>query len=239
MKTTNRLLILPALLIALTLAGCNQKLRVGELQTESQSVDLGDDAPVRVEINMGLGNLEVTGGAEKLLEADFTYNVAELKPEVKFTNGTLVIWEPGKEGRIDWQGIGGFRNEWSLRLNDKMLMDLRVELGAGSGELQLADLSLTGLGITLGAGKYTIDLNGEWTHDLDITINTGAANTTLKLPNSVGIRVEVDPGPSIIEASGLTQNGNVYTNATYGESTVTMHVNMKPGIGQINLEVVN
>jgi D-alanyl-D-alanine carboxypeptidase len=35
------------------------------------------------------------------------------------------------------------------------------------------------------------------------------------------------------------QDGNVYTNASYGVSDVTMRINMEPGIGQINLEVVD
>jgi hypothetical protein len=70
------------------LAACGSRPRVGDLRTESQSVKLGDAKPVRVEINMGAGDLGVTGGAEKLLEADFTHNVARLKPEVEYTGDT-------------------------------------------------------------------------------------------------------------------------------------------------------
>jgi hypothetical protein len=235
---TKHLLINVVLLAALLLAGCKPKpvLRVGELKTESQSVELGDAKSVSVKIKIGAGDLKVNGGAEKLLGADFTYNVAELKPEVKFTGGTLVIWEPGNEGPIDWRGITDFRNEWSLRFNNELPMDLSVEIGAGSGNLQLAGLSLTSLNVTLGAGKSTVDLSGDWVRDLDVSINTGAANTTLKLPTNVGVRVEIEPGPNVIEATGLTQDGNVYTNAAYGVSDVTMQISMEPGIGQINLE---
>jgi hypothetical protein len=233
---TKHLLINVVLLAALTLVGCNPELRVGELQTESQSVELGGDASVRVEINMGAGDLDVTGGAEKLLEADFTYNVAELKPEVKFTNGTLVIWEPGKEGRIDWRGIRDFRNEWSLRFNDEIPMDLRVEMGAGTSDLKLAGLSLTSLDVTLGAGKSTVDLSGDWTRDLDATIKTGAANVTVRLPKDIGVRVEINAGPTAINAPGLIKDGNVYTNDAYGVSDVTLQIKMEAGVGQINLE---
>jgi len=67
---------------------------VGELRTESKSVELGDAGSVSVKIKMGAGNLAVTGGAEKLLEADFAYNVAKLKPEVEFTDGALVVQHP-------------------------------------------------------------------------------------------------------------------------------------------------
>jgi hypothetical protein len=60
----------------------------------------------------------------------------------------------------------------------------------------------------------------------------------VKLPRDVGVRVKVEPGPNTIDATGLTQDGNIYTNATYGVSEVTMQVNMEPGIGQMYLELV-
>ena len=77
------------LLGALLIAGCGSMARIGPLRSESQSVELGDAGSVRVEINFGAGDLQLTGGAEELLEADFTYNVARLKPEVKYSGGRL------------------------------------------------------------------------------------------------------------------------------------------------------
>jgi hypothetical protein len=236
MKPNHRLNTL-VLFAALLVASCSSRARVGELQTESQLVELGDAKSVRVEINMGAGNLEVTGGADKLLEADFAYNVARLKPEVKYTDGTLVVWQPGSKGLPAFQGITDYRNEWDLRLSDGVPMDLRVNLGAGSSNLNLAGLSLTGLDISLGAGEYTIDLSGDWTRDLHVTIDTGAANIRLRLPKDVGVRVQVEAGPHTIETTDLTLDGDVYTNAAYGVSDVTMRIDMETGIGQINLEV--
>lgn len=233
---TNRLLS-ALVLLAVLLAGCGSKLRVGEVRTESQSVELGDARSVHVEINLGAGDLEVTGGAKKLFEADFTYNAAKLKPEVKYTDGTLVLWQPENEGLPDLRGITDFRNEWALRLNDQVPMDLRVEIGAGASELRLAGLSLTGLDITLGAGESMIDLSGDWARDLNVIINAGAGDITVRLPSDVGIRVKADVGVGTIEAPGLTQTGNIYTNAAYGESEMTLQVDIDAGVGQLNLEV--
>ena len=236
MKPNHRLTSL-ILFAALLAASCSSRARVGALQTESQSVELGDAKSVKVEINMGAGNLDVTGGADKLLEADFTYNVAKLQPEVKYTDGTLIVWQPGSKGLPALRGITDYRNEWGLRLSDEVPMDLSVVLGAGTSNLKLAGLSLTGLDISLGAGEYLIDLSGDWTRDLDVTIDTGAANIRVRLPRDVGVRVQVDAGPNITETTGLTRDGDVYTNAAYGVSNVTMQVDMETGIGQINLEV--
>ena len=80
---TNYLLITLVLFATVLLAGCVSQARVGALQTESQSVELGDASSVRVEISFGAGDLNLAGGADKLLEADFTYNVARLKPVVE------------------------------------------------------------------------------------------------------------------------------------------------------------
>jgi CubicO group peptidase (beta-lactamase class C family) len=236
-KSSKVISLLALVVILLAATSCALGARVGALRTESQSVELGDAKSVRVEIDLGAGDLEVTGGAEKLLEADFTYNVAKLKPEVEYTDGTLVVRQPDVEGLPALRGITDYRNEWGLRLYDEVPMDLSVDVGAGASDLQLAGLSLTGLDVSLGAGESTVDLSGDWVRDLDVTINAGAGDISVRLPGNVGARVEVEVGVGAIEAPGLTQDGDVYINAAYGVSEVTLQVYMKAGVGQINLEV--
>jgi hypothetical protein len=116
-------------------------------------------------------------------------------------------------------------------------MDLSVDVGGGTSDLQLAGLSLTRLDVTLGAGTYTVDLSGDWANNLDVTIDAGAANLTLRLPRDVGARVKVEEGPHTIQAPVLTKDGGVYTNAAYGVSKMTLQVDLQVGIGMINLEV--
>jgi hypothetical protein len=203
----------------------------------NQSQSVVGDAVGRVEIDFGAGELEVTGGAEKLLEADFTYNVAKLKPEVEYTDGTLVVQQPDIGGVPAVTGITDYRNEWVLRLNDDVPMDLNVDVGAGTTDLILSGLSLTSLDVSLGASKSTIDLSGDWARDLNAIIEAGATDINILLPRDVGVRIEVESGPHTIEATDLTKDGNVYTNAAYGVSGVTLQIELEVGIGLINLDV--
>jgi hypothetical protein len=235
----DRILITLVLITALLLAGCISRARVGELQTESQTVEVGDADSVRVEINFGAGNLKVSGEAEKLLEAEFYYNVAKLKPQVEYKNDTLVVQQPEVKGLPALQDISDFRNEWNLLLSNEVPMNLSVEMGAGTSDLQLADLLLTRLNISLGAGNSTVDLRGDWARDIAVNIDAGAADLTVQLPGDIGVRVEVETGPVMVETSGLTKDGMVYTNATYGVSDVTLQVNIEAGIGKIHLEVAD
>jgi hypothetical protein len=229
--------IILVLMTGLLLTGCVSDARVGALRSASHSVELGDGKPVRVEIKFGAGDLVLTGGAEKLLESDFTYNVARLKPEMTYRDGLIVLRQPDTKGLPILRDIKGFRNEWSVRLHDEVPMDVRVDMGAGNIDLRLAGLSLTQLNVSLGAGTSTIDLRGGWVRDLQVTIESGAAAITVQLPREVGARVEIEAGPTMIEASGLRRDGNVFTNDAYGVSDVTLQVALDAGIGQIYLEV--
>jgi hypothetical protein len=225
------------LLAALLLAACGSGGRVGELRTESQSVELGDADSVRVEIELGAGDLTVAGGAQDLLEADFTYNVDKLKPSVEYSDGTIVVSQPEIGGVPALLGITDFRNEWDLRLHDGVPMALTLDMGAGTSDLRLGGLSLTELDVNLGAGLSTIDLTGDWANDLEAVIESGAAELILRLPRDVGVRVEVETGPTAVSAPDLTQDGNVYTNDAYGASDVTLRLAIQAGIGLIRLEL--
>lgn len=222
----------------LLLAGCAAELRVGELQTESRSVAPQHAESIRVEIELGAGDLEVAAGADELLEADFAYNVAALRPEVEYSNRTLSVRQPRMRGLPGLRDVGSFQNAWDLRLSDAVQMDLRVDVGAGEIDLQLAGLSLTRLDFGLGAGEGTIDLTGAWTRDLDVNVDVGAANIRILLPEETGVRVETEVGPTLITTSGLMKDGKVYTNGAHGVSDVTLYVSIDAGIGHVSLDVV-
>jgi hypothetical protein len=107
------ILLLGSIACTLTRPG----IRVGPLQTESRSIERDDAGSVRADIVMGAGELDVSGGAADLLEADFTYNVDELKPEVKHSGGTLSVHTPEVEGVASFWDMDDYRYEWDLRFN--------------------------------------------------------------------------------------------------------------------------
>src|SRR3712207_2964463 len=118
-------------------------------QTESQSVELDDAESVRTELRQGFGKLNLSGGAEQLMEANFSYNVAEWEPEVDYDSGrqgTLTVQQGGsEEDSTSLLGLDDARNEWDIRLNNGVPIDLSIEMGAGENALRLGTLSLTAL----------------------------------------------------------------------------------------------
>lgn len=221
---------------ALFFASCGTQ-SVGETQREAEAVDLENAQSVAAELRMGAGELNVSGGAQQLMEADFTYNVPEWEPEVTYEvngeEGDLRVEQPSTEGGIDLTGDA--RNEWDIRLNDQIPTDLTVRMGAGESDFDLGDLTLTGLSVEMGAGASTVDMRGEWDRDLEATIRGGAGSATLHLPTNVGVRVAADGGLGEIETRGLTRQEDAYVNEAYGESEVTLEVDVEGGVGKLSL----
>jgi hypothetical protein len=215
------------------------KPQVGKMRHGSKSVDPKDAQSVRAQLKMGAGELHITGGADQLMEGDFSYNVAEWKPEVSYDvggeKGELVV----RQGSANSGSLGAkARNEWEISLNDEMPTDLVVQMGAGESDLDLDSLTLEGVDLKMGAGKSTVDLTGDYAKGFDATIEGGVGEVTVMLPSGAGVKAKADGGLGKINAEGLKKVGDAYVNDAYGESDVTLDVDVRGGVGQINLEVV-
>jgi uncharacterized protein DUF2154 len=214
--------------------------QVGEMQRESRSIQAENAQSVRANLKMGAGELNLTGGADQLMEADFAYNVANWKPKVNYDvvsgeTGELSVRQGGGGGvRLG----GDARNEWDIRLNDELPTDLVLQMGAGESDLDLDSLTLTGLDLQMGAGKTTVDLTGDYAQDFEASIQGGVGEATVLLPSEVGVRATAEGGIGKINAAGLQREGDSYVNDAYGDSEVTLEVDVQGGIGQINLEAV-
>src|SRR5215212_8995987 len=130
------------------------------------------------------------------------------------------------------------RNEWDISFNDAVPTDLVVQMGAGESDLDLDSLALKGLDLQMGAGKTTVDLTGDYAKDFDASIQGGVGEATVLLPSKVGVKAKAEGGLGKINAEGLKRVGDSYVNDAYGESDVNLSVDVKSGVGEINLKVV-
>jgi hypothetical protein len=227
------------LLAAVAICGCNlsgDRVSPGETRTESKRVAAGAAKSVQVNLSMNVGELKVAGGATDLLEADFTYNVPEWKPQVRYnisgSVGSLEVEQPGSSS-----STGDTRNDWDLRFSDKTPMEMTVKMGAGRSTLTLAGLALERLELNVGAGETTVDLTGDWKKNLSAEIHGGVGRATVRLPREVGVRVVAHGGLGAIRADGFEKRDDAFVNSQYGKSPVTLQIEVEGGVGEIELEL--
>ncbi len=226
----------PAVLALLLLSGCEfSNAPTGPTQHESKSVDLDKLEMARVNLRMGAGNLNVRGGSSKLAEADFTYNVPSWKPEFRYTNtgvrGDLTIEQPSGGGAH----TGNTEYTWDLRLNDQVPMDITAHFGAGEANMNIGSMSLRSVDIEMGVGELKLDLRGNPTRSYDVRIRGGVGEATVHLPKDVGIEADAKGGIGGINATGLHQENGRYVNDADATAKTKIHLDIRGGIGNINL----
>jgi len=226
---------LPLLAAALCLSSCIIETATGPVRHDSRSIERDASERVRVDLSMGAGNLTIGGGARKLLNADFTYNVPSWRPEVRYTStsthGDLTIRQPG-QGPAQ---IGHTRYEWDLALNNDVPMDLNLHFGAGEAHMELGSLALRSVDVGMGVGKLEMDLRGNPKHNYDVRIRGGIGEATVRLPEGVGVYAEGAGGIGEIKTQGLRREGDHWINDAYEDSKVRIHLDVHGGIGSIRL----
>ncbi len=201
---------------------------------ETKSVDIQHATSVRASVDMPNGELTISGGAPNLLDASFDYNEADGTPDVSYDVS-------GADGRLNISQTGGgphFTRDderWQLRVNNDAVHDLKIQMGAGQGNLNLSGIHLQRLDVEIGAGEIIADLTGDWSQDVDVQVQGGVGSATIRLPKNVGVRVRAQGGIGSISVDGLRHDGDYYVNDAYGKSPVTMKVDVQGGIGEIRL----
>ena len=221
-------------LSCLFLGGCDFDHDVsGPPRSDAIHLDGGKAEKANIELDMGAGQLNVTGGATKLIDGTFEYNVDAFKPVVTNTvngaNATITIKEPSGTRS------GSKHYAWDLQLNDNVLTDLAVNCGAGQATLNLGDVMLRSLKVAMGAGQVKLDLSGTPKHDYEVSVNGGVGQSVVRLPQGVGIFLTASKGIGALKVTGLQKQGDHWENDLYNKAPVTVKVDVNGGIGEINI----
>jgi N-terminal domain of toast_rack, DUF2154/Domain of unknown function (DUF5668) len=201
---------------------------------DAQAIELQGAKSVNANVTMPAGELVLTGGSRRLLDADFNYRTVEGKPRVDYSvsadRGQLDVTQNEKHIHF-----GGRRNDWTLRFGNNIPLDLKVELGAGKSDLNLEGMDVTHLEVNMGVGRMDLNLTGERKEDLQVDVQGGVGSAEIRLPKNVGVHVNATGGVGSVNAHGLEREGGAYVNEVYGKTHATIQVNIQGGVGEVSL----
>lgn len=209
---------------------------VSDVKAESQTVDMDSATSARVQIDFAAGELNVGSGTSNLMDASFRYNVADWQPQVQYsengTQGDLLVSQPG----TDRLPVGDeVINEWDIQLNENIPMDLILRTGAGNSQLDLGQLDMTSLTVETGAGTTTVNLDGNWQHDVNVSITGGIGQLKVNLPAGIGVRVKMNTALVNVNTTGLINDEDGFVNQAFGTAPHTLTLNLEAGVGSVTL----
>jgi len=193
---------------------------------------------LEVDINLGVGELIIKKGAKDWVEGTAQYNIKKLAPQIHYDL-------QGKTGNVEIEHkgstnirLGKMKNTWDIELNEDIPMDLSIETGASTAELDLRGLQLEKLDIETGVGDLLVDLSGDWKKSFETNIETGVGTATVILPSTVGVKLTTEEGIGSSSIEGLISKGKgVYVNEAYGNADVILEVNSEIGVGDVTFKL--
>lgn len=202
----------------------------------SETRDLEGAKRLNAAITMPAGQLNLSGGTSRAVDADFEYKAAWSRPRMDYhVSGDTADLDISQDNR--GPALGPEDNTWRVHLNNSVPVELQVKMGAAQGNLKFREINLKELRIEIGVGQVNVDLTGDRSVDANIEIHGGIGQAVIRLPKNVGVVVEAHGGIGAITTHGLKKEEDKYVNEAYRKSPHTLNVTANGGIGNIDLSV--
>jgi len=149
----------------------------------------------------------------------------------------------------------------ALELGGLALQSARLEFGAAEGtlafstpnrthmrELEIsigaADFTARGLAnanadlirVRGGVGSVDLDFGGTWTRDLEVSTRLAIGGLTLRVPDDVGLRLEVRRVAAGLDHGGLVKRDDGWYSSNWDTAPHKVHVRAETVFGQIELK---
>ncbi len=203
--------------------------------------DLQGATTARVMLKFGAGSLRVAGAgdSDKLMIADFTQPSRQADVRVSYHvaggQGNLTVEVSEDQVVIGPFVSAGRGNQWDLRLNESVPLDLEIAAGASSAELDLTELRVTQLTVKGGVSTSTVRLPKSGSYSADIS--GGLATTTVEVPEGVAARIRVQGGLSSVnvDRSRFPKVGDEYVSPDFDTAANRVTLRITGGLSSVKV----
>jgi hypothetical protein len=222
MKSSIKIYLFTTSLLLTTLAcGVNLSLPdnaidVGPVISENIQIANPNNGNIQdMQINFGVGDLDIRGGAspDYIIDGTTAYNVENLKPQITTSNNKTTISQETVDYEISGlPNFGDVENVWTLNFSDTPLA-LEIRGGALKGNFDFGSMSLQELKIFSGGATLDIDFSSPNLTPMsffDFTTGASTANI-VNLANANFSLMNFDAG---VGNYLLDFSGNLHRDAT-------------------------
>lgn len=205
------------------------------IQEVSYALEGATQAEVSISFGVGTLKLGALGDSRQLIEGTVDLGKGETlisAHQVKANRATLTL--NSKMSTPFNYPISYTKDKtWALNLNSGVSLNLSIDTGVGTSELNLRRLNVSDLSINAGVGKTAIVLPQRGRYD--VRIDAGVGEVIIEVPEGLEVQIKVDSAlggvemPGSYERSGSTYSSPGYKN-TAGDRA---EVKINGGVGRI------
>jgi hypothetical protein len=154
------------------------------------------------------------GGAEAMLELG-GLSLQSLRLECGATDATLGFTTP----------------------NRTHMRELNVDVGAASfTALHLGNANADQIRVRGGMGAIDLDFSGTWQRDLTVLTRVGIGKTTLRVPDDVGVRLEIQRVAAGFDHEGMVKRDDAWYSRNWDTATRKLRIRAETVFGALELQ---
>ena len=188
-------------------------------------------------LNLDVGKLTLGESTPLLYECISQYRYKEFEPFEKFSHtekeADILIYHSS----ITKKGISSnIKNDWQLKLNNKIIYDLSIKTGAIYTDCNLSGFKIEKLYIESGASNINLIIPQ---YDSKIIIDSGVSNIDIAIPKNVGATVNIASGIAVKDLDDFIKKNGTYISPNYNESEFKTEIEIDCGVSNIEVNYID
>ena len=204
-----------------------------ETETPLETKEYLEIEKASIGLNLDVGKLTLSESTPLLYECISQYRYKEFEPFEEFSRtekeADILIYHSPVTKKVISCNI---KNEWQLKLNNKIIYALSVKTGAIDIDCNLSDFKVEKLYIESGASNINLVLPR---YNSKIIIDTGISNINITIPKNVGATVNIDSGIAIKDLDNFIKRNATYISYNYNESEFKTEIEIDCGVSNIDI----
>ena len=142
--------------------------------------------------------------------------------------------------RLDHLKVESGASEATVRFdapNGERMRALTFAVGAASLRVtRLANANADQIRVQAGVGSVDLDFGGQWSRDVELTLEMALGSATLRVPRDVGIQVEATRRLAGFELPGLVKRGDAWVSPNWDSARYHLRVRGRMSVGKLTVE---
>ena len=185
----------------------------------------------------GAGSFEIKQSTGQLFEAStrthgvsYQLNVRQNKLEKQ-----AVVDLKAEDETLELKNIQK-GNHSVIKLNQKPVWDLNLNLGAGKGDFDLSSFKIRNLTVNTGVTDLDIKLGSAYENSA-VSVESGVSAVTLAIPRETGCEVRIDDGITLKDLDGMDKiEDGLYRSPDFGSSPQKIMIHFNSGVSKLKIK---
>lgn len=190
----------------------------------------------RLQIKGGAVEYEIGGLTDELFHAEATSSVGAHQLETVTTGSNANLTFSMRDTEKGYWNIRGHENWAKIRLNDKPIWHISLDMGAGAAEFDLTKYKIANLNLNGGAASFEAKL-GMPLEETTIAAESGVASVEIEIPRAAACKIVIKSGLSSRDFPGFTkQDDGSYTTEGYERARNRFVIHLKGGLSSFSVK---